>query len=259
MRKAPLFVFLTLGLLLIGLQPGHAQAPRTWVSGVGDDANPCSRTAPCKTFPGAISKTAVKGEINVLDPGAFGTLTITKSISVIADNFAGAISASGGVNGIIINAGATDVINLRGLQIDGLGTGANGIRILSAGSVNISKSMIFGFTTANSSAIAIVPGVNPVNVTISDVLITQNKQGVLAGPTGAATATVLVDRLVADNTAGPAIRANGGGTIRVSNSVVTNNNRGLFQGGNGQIISAGNNFISGNATDGAFDSTVPLQ
>jgi hypothetical protein len=140
-----------------------------------------------------------------------------------------------------------------------MGTGINGIKILSAGSVNITRSTIFGFTGANSSAIAIVPAVNPVKVTISDVLITQNKQGILAGPTGAATATVLVDRLVADNTAGPAIRANGGGTIRVSNSVVTNNNRGLFQGGNGQIISAGNNFISGNATDGAFDSTVPLQ
>src|SRR3979490_3055308 len=62
--------------------PAHAQATRTWVSGVGNDANPCSRTAPCKTFAGAISKTAVNGEINCLDPGGFGSVTITKSISI---------------------------------------------------------------------------------------------------------------------------------------------------------------------------------
>lgn len=60
----------------------EAQATRTWVSGVGDDANPCSRTAPRKTFAGAISKTAAKGEINVLDPGGFGAVTITKSITI---------------------------------------------------------------------------------------------------------------------------------------------------------------------------------
>ena len=64
--------------------PAHAQATRTWVSGVGDDANPCSRTAPCKTFAGAISKTAAGGEINCLDPGGFGAVTITKAITISA-------------------------------------------------------------------------------------------------------------------------------------------------------------------------------
>jgi len=63
----------------------QAQATRTWVSGVGDDANPCSRTAPCKTFAGAISKTAAGGEISVLDPGGFGAVTITKSITINGD------------------------------------------------------------------------------------------------------------------------------------------------------------------------------
>src|SRR5688500_8002714 len=59
-----------------------AQATRTWVSGVGDDVNPCSRTAPCKTYAGAISKTARDGEISTLDPGGFGAVTITKSITI---------------------------------------------------------------------------------------------------------------------------------------------------------------------------------
>src|SRR6202046_3797494 len=62
--------------------PAHAQATRTWVSGVGDDANPCSRTAPCKTFAGAIGQTAAGGEIDALDPGGFGEVTITKSITI---------------------------------------------------------------------------------------------------------------------------------------------------------------------------------
>src|SRR5881628_122940 len=81
-----------------------AQASRTWVSGVGDDANPCSRTAPCKTFAGAISKTAAGGEIDALDPGGFGAVTITKGMTIDGGPNAGGILSSG-VQGVIINAG----------------------------------------------------------------------------------------------------------------------------------------------------------
>src|SRR5881396_3208201 len=95
----------------------QAQATRTWVSGVGDDVNPCSRTAPCKTFAGAISKTAVNGEINCLDPAGYGTVTITKSITIDGGGSFGSILASGGGNGIIVNATATDVVNIRNLSI----------------------------------------------------------------------------------------------------------------------------------------------
>src|SRR5437773_12356988 len=91
----------------------QAQATRTWVSGVGDDANPCSRTAPCKTFAGAISKTAACGEIDALDPGGFGAVTITKSITIDGTGTLAGILASG-TNGVIINALDTDVITLRG-------------------------------------------------------------------------------------------------------------------------------------------------
>src|SRR5437588_1899237 len=96
-----------------------AQATRTWVSGVGDDANPCSRTAPCKTFAGAISKTAAKGEINCLDPGGFGAVTITKAITIKCQYTEGGVLVSG-TDGIIVNAGATDSVVLRGLDINGL-------------------------------------------------------------------------------------------------------------------------------------------
>src|SRR5580765_1263898 len=103
----------------------QAQATRTWVSGVGDDANPCSRTAPCKTFAGAISKTANGGEISVLDPGGFGAVTITKSITINGEGtLAGVLNAQ--VNGIIINALTTDNVVLRDLKINGAQNPNNG-------------------------------------------------------------------------------------------------------------------------------------
>ena len=119
-------------LLLAGQAPVGAQATRTWVSGVGDDANPCSRTAPCKTFAGAISKTAAAGEINVLDPGGFGGVTITKSITISSESFEAGVLVSG-TNAIVINAAAADIVILRGLDIEGLGTGLSGIRWLGGG------------------------------------------------------------------------------------------------------------------------------
>src|SRR5262245_48397743 len=107
----------------------QAQASRTWVSGVGDDANPCSRTAPCKTWAGAISKTAPCGEIDALDPGGFGAVTITKSITLDGTGTLASILASL-VNGITINAGLSDVITIRGLSIDGFCNGINGINVV---------------------------------------------------------------------------------------------------------------------------------
>src|ERR1700722_3700831 len=101
--------------------PAHAQATRTWVSGVGDDANPCSRTAPCMTFAGAITKTAAGGEIDALDPGGFGTLTITKSITIDGGGGGGVASvmASSGAFGITVSAGATDIVTIRNVQVQG--------------------------------------------------------------------------------------------------------------------------------------------
>ncbi|HKN41923.1 MAG TPA: hypothetical protein VJV87_03410, partial [Sphingomicrobium sp.] len=100
-----------------------AQATRTWVSGVGDDANPCSRTAPCKTFAGAISKTAPGGIINALDPGGFGAVTITKSITIDGGGVANGGILGSGTTGINVNAGATDVVTITNLTLDGANTG----------------------------------------------------------------------------------------------------------------------------------------
>src|SRR5678810_968463 len=125
----------------------QAQATRTWVSGVGDDANPCSRTAPCKTFAGAISKTAKDGEISVLDPGGYGAVTITKSIYINGTHGAGYGSIINSlVNGIVINiTDAADVrkaVRLRALDINGVSNGINGVSILAATNVFIEDCVI---------------------------------------------------------------------------------------------------------------------
>jgi hypothetical protein len=123
----------------------QAQATRTWVSGVGDDANPCSRTAPCKTFAGAISKTADCGEIDALDPGGFGAVTITKSITIDGTGTLAGILASL-TTGIIVNAPADKVITIRGLSINGACNGIRGMNIISAKEVNVEDCVIFRFT-----------------------------------------------------------------------------------------------------------------
>ena len=124
-----------------------AQATRTWVSGVGDDVNPCSRTAPCKTFAGAISKTAAGGEINILDSGGFGTVTITKSITIDGQGAYGSLLASS-TNGVVVN-GAGVKVTLRNIAINGAGSGGasglNGIRFLNGASLTVENVQIFGF------------------------------------------------------------------------------------------------------------------
>src|SRR5881394_2729026 len=118
----------------------QSQATRTWVSGVGDDANPCSRTAPCKTFAGAISKTAQGGEIDALDPGGFGTVSIGKAITIDGSGTVASILNSG-VNGININATANDFVTIRGLSIQGARQaptpGVTGIKYNTGKGVNV--------------------------------------------------------------------------------------------------------------------------
>ena len=146
MKKRNLWYAALTGAMLAVLYgaPASAQATRTWVSGVGDDANPCSRTAPCKTFAGAISKTAANGEINCIDPGGFGAVTITKSITIDCGGTFGSVLAAG-TNGIIVNA-ANVVVTIRNISINGAGTGLNGIRFLQGTALHVENVQIFNFT-----------------------------------------------------------------------------------------------------------------
>src|ERR1700716_4087029 len=129
---------------LMASAPAHAQATRTWVSGVGDDVNPCSRTAPCKTFAGAISKTATGGIINCIDSGGFGAVTIGKNLTIDCRPFLGGV-LSGATNAINVNGAGITVI-LRGLDIEGApGVGLIGVNILAAAAVHIQECFIYQF------------------------------------------------------------------------------------------------------------------
>jgi hypothetical protein len=214
--------------LALGLGEAQAQATRTWVSGVGDDANPCSRTAPCKTFAGAISKTAAGGEINTMDPGGFGAVTITKSIRIVAESGVAGVLVSG-TNGIIVSAAATDSVYLEGLVFDGVGTGLNGILFNSGGSLVVQNCKIFGFTQWGVLFTPTTPG----KLSITNSVITNNGStpgfgGVkVIGRAGATTISGVINRtLLANNANGFLIDGTGGGgasEITMRDSVATGN------------------------------------
>jgi hypothetical protein len=209
-----------------------AQATRTWVSGVGDDINPCSRTAPCKTFAGAISKTARGGEINVIDAGGYGAVTITKSITI--DGTGSMASILGSLtNGILINiptsADDAGIVRIRGLAINGAGGGLSGIKIVSATKIAIENTLIDGFT---------VDG-----VTI-----------------GAANAQVYISSTTIRNCSGAAINVAAAGSQAAINDVrLVYDGVALATNAGGSVVSFRNNVFFGNKKDGEIASTASLK
>jgi hypothetical protein len=246
-----------LGLLLYAA-PAEAQATRTWVSGVGDDANPCSRTAPCKTFAGAISKTAAGGEISVLDPGGFGAVTITKSISIVAEGGEGGVLAAG-TNGIIVNVGPNDVVSLSGLIIEGVSTGLNGIRFLGSGALHVRNCLIRGFRGGTGLGVDI-QATGHSRIFITDTTLAANLGGIRVKPNTAEKVIAFLDRVQIDGHSGTGVAADGSTAwIRMNASTVTNNGIGLSALNSGNIVSFGNNAINGNAVNGAPTSTQELK
>ena len=242
-------VLATILPVVLSAVSAQAQATRTWVSGVGDDANPCSRTAPCKTFAGAISKTAPNGEINVLDPGGFGGVTITKSITISSEGFEAGVLVSG-TNGIIINAAATDEITLKGLDIEGLGSGLNGVSILSASKVHIIKCSIHNFTQSGVN----LAGPTGARVVVQNSIITSNLIGVtIAGASGAAN-TGLVLNTTIDNNTGSSIQVAAGSTLFLGGSRLIGSATSVSSAGT--FTSFGDNAIQGT---GNPNNTIPLR
>ncbi|RYD63523.1 MAG: hypothetical protein EOP58_11235, partial [Sphingomonadales bacterium] len=180
------------GAALLYAAPASAQATRTWVSGVGDDVNPCSRTAPCKTFAGAISKTAAGGEINCLDPGGYGTVTIVKSITLDCTGTLGSVLNSA-TTGIIVN-NATAVVKLRGLTINGgtpTAAGLHGIRFIAGASLTVENVLISNQIAAapNGNGIFFQPSA-AAEMVLKNVTIADNSVGILIQPTGTGSAKV---------------------------------------------------------------------
>ncbi|HEX3497064.1 MAG TPA: hypothetical protein VHT02_07805 [Methylocella sp.] len=237
-----------LGLLLATIQamimatlfaaPANAQATRTWVSGVGDDANPCSRTAPCKTFAGAISKTAASGEIDCLDPGGFGAVTITKAITILCEPVSNGGVLVSGTNGINVAAGATDKVVLEGLDFEGLGPAPspgpalNGVQINSGLAVYIIHCTIRDFTGTTSGA--------------------SNGYGVNVTSITAGTRVFIKDSFIENNAGGVNVQGNGvgvGNTASISNTLIDGNTSFAVQA-NGALNSIGfvRSILSGSPT-----------
>ncbi len=234
-------------LFAVAATPAHAQATRTWVSGVGDDANPCSRTAPCKTFAGAISKTAAGGEINCLDSGGFGGVTITKSITLSCSGVTAGLLVSG-TNAIVINAGAGDRVVLEGLDIEGLGTGLVGISILSARDVVVRNSSIRNFKGGNATGIQTNNATNSVRLTVDNVQFFNNNYGIRL--IGTANGKTLINDSAFVNNSVAAIGANGPtNAVTVNGNSVTNSPKSVELLGGATGTTFGNNAFNSAPAD----------
>ncbi len=261
----------------------QAQATRTWVSGVGDDVNPCSRTAPCKTFAGAISKTANGGEIDALDPGGFGAVTITKSITIDGTGTLASILSSG-VQGVIVN-GAGVVVRLRGLSITGAGTtlGTNGINFLNGAALFVEDTTIDSYSSNGITVSASTQAVNELH--LRNVVIRNCGTGVNVSNTGANATVLAFDNVNITHSGNNLNITNGGrgqisrsffglssgasginavtGTsatdisvqnaahVRIARCVITGNGNSIVSVTGGLVDTGGNNTIMGNGTNTA--------
>jgi hypothetical protein len=252
--------------------PAHAQATRTWVSAVGDDANPCSRTAPCKTFAGAISKTAINGIINCIDNAAYGAVTITKSMTIDCHDVLASIlngNDQASFTGIIINVGpdAKDpwrTVRLRNIDISGNGYGTVGISILQAAAVILEDLEITGNTkqgisdarteaagsmltikntvVANNGGTGIGAGAQSSTLVLDNVQSNKNAYGLALAKTNTAT----VARSVFSNNVTAGIEADSGGQLMLDSSIVSYNGAGISASGG--AVAFANSDIAFNAT-----------
>jgi hypothetical protein len=236
--------------------PAHAQATRTWVSGVGSDADPCSRTAPCKTFAGAISKTAINGIINCIDSGAYGTVTIIHSITIDChDVFASSLASIDGNVGSTINIAAGDpkdplrTVRLRNIDISGIGAGMTGISIISATAVILEDMEITGFVKqgindvraeamgstlsiknsviANNAGPGIAAGAQMNTLVLDNVQSNKNAYGLALAKTNTAT----IARSVFSHNATAGIEVDPAGGLMLDSSIVSYNQTGISASG----------------------------
>jgi hypothetical protein len=238
-----------MAILVLGTSMLYGQATRTWVSGVGDDANPCSRTAPCKTFAGAISKTAPGGEIDALDPGGFGALTITKSITLDGGGGQVASVLVAGTNGIVVAAQPGDVVIIRNLRLDGLmgagnsNAGLSGIRFQGGKALILENDVIFGF---NNAGIDLETGasasVDIINTTVENIgtcvpgsCLAGQGVGIFA-KTSAGTLSVSARNTTVALASNNGVEAGSGTVFNFDNGSVTNAHNGLTADAGGNII-----------------------
>ena len=267
---------------------------RTYVSGLGKDTNPCTASLPCSSFRAALALTTAGGEIYVLNSANYGAVTINKAVTITSESAVAGVLATNGV-GLTIQAGAGDVINLRGLDIDGANAGSIGIQFISGQALNVQKSVVRGFAnsgivfspagaasllvfdttvTNNHSNGILVSGT--ANGVLNRVTASGNGVGIFASGAGvsltltntvagnnvygigaSASAVMVSNSTVSSNAVG--ISADRTAVAHISQSTVIGNGTGLQTTNGGQVSSFGNNEVSGNGTDGLATITVATQ
>jgi hypothetical protein len=230
--------FCAMCLTILSMPAANAQATRTWVSGVGDDVNPCSRTAPCKTFAGTITKTAAGGEINCLDSGGFGGVTITKAITIFCRGVTGGVLGAG----ITVVAGASDKVVLDGLDFEGVGGGTTGVQVSSGAAVYILHTSIRDYP---QNGVNVTSSTSGTRVFIRDSFIENNGGGGVNVHGSVPNSASIVNTLI-DGNGAYAIQVNtSNDTIAIANSVLSGTSVAISNAG-GAVSSFGpSNIIAG--------------
>ena len=279
MNHATIIVAISLAFaLVLPAASAQAQNARSFVSAQsGSDSNNCSRLTPCRTFAYAITQTNAGGEIDTLDPGGYGAVTIAKAMSIVSGLGEAGVLTPSGATGITISAGVNDVINLRGLIVEGAGAGSNGIVFNTGKSLTIEKCVIRNHT---NNGIAFVPNGSS-NLVMSDTFVANNKggNGVAVVPSGSGAVTAVFNRVEADNNgdgilvdstsylgtdlnatmsdsvaadnSGAGLKVNSNGTgfnVLMFRSVAANNGTGLIAQGMNAELRVDQSTVTGNAS-----------
>jgi hypothetical protein len=211
-----LFVSALFGIL--GVAGASAQVQRTFVSGLGNDGNPCSRTAPCRTFPQAISQTNSGGEIYVLDSAGYAAFTITKPVSIVAPpGVTAGISVFSG-DGVTINAGASDTVILRGLTINNQNSGGSGIVFNTGGTLHVENCVVNGFSSGDG-----INFIAAANLEVKDSIFRGNGDGIVVLPPAATAAQAAIDQVRLEENVTDGLLAVDGATVTVRNSLASGN------------------------------------
>jgi hypothetical protein len=277
---------------------GGTPLMRTYVSGLGSDSNPCTAVSPCATFQAALAMTLAGGEIFVLNSADYGPVTINKAVSITSEGAAAGILANSGA-GITISAGASDVVNLRGLTIDGANSGTAGIQFVSGMSLTIQKSFVRNFTNSGISfapsasatlfvsdtvvtnnvnnGIVVASGSGTVKGALNRVNVSGNGVGILASGSGvslavtdamasnnrygigAASSAVSIRNLAASGNSVGIAADQSAAVVRVTQSTITGNGTGWQATNGAQVQSYGNNNVGGNTSDGTATTTLALE
>lgn len=228
MNKAISLAVATAALSIASASPAHALLTRVWVASTGTDTAGCGPIqTPCRSLQYAHDQTAAGGEIDVKDSAGYGSVTITKAITIVGDGSLAGVLASSGNNAITINAGSSDLVVLRGLTIEGAGVGTNGVRFNSGGNLDIANCVIQNFV---QNGIDLSPTTGSHAISVTNTAVSHNgSTGLLSEPQGTASMIFVIDRVVAmGNYSGVTFTAYSGSSATtigaVTNSIASKNN-----------------------------------